>query len=322
MDLTDISTLMGADITAENYADIWVALPALAAAPLLGEARRLADSLGCYVHAVIADERLSVEAIAFGADRVHVAMDAGAFLAGQQPEFVFLSVNQNVQAARLAQRLRAGLITDARNVSTSGDSTRALLGSHPIYGGEYFLDFAITSPVKVATLDPRFLPEPFADLSRSGELVSAPDSAPAISRRPSAVRDLGLMEYSPYPWRPLTKAKVIVSAGRGVKDAEGFALVKQLAERLGAELAGDQSARDSGWVDEAHQVGVTAQEVAPDLYVAIGIRGDTMHNAAIARARQVIAIHSNPDAPIFAVADHGVVANPKEFLPELLEHLA
>ncbi len=321
MDMTDISTLMGEDITAENYADIWVALPALAATPLLGEARRLADSLGCYVHAVIADERLSVQAIAFGADRVHVAVDAGAFLAGQQPEFVFFSVNQYMQAARLAQRLRAGLVTDARNVSID-DSTRALLGSHPAYGGEYFLDFAVTSPVKVATLDARSMPEPYADLSRSGELVSAPDSAPASSRRPSAVRDLGLMEYSPYPWRPLTKAKVIVSVGRGVKDTEGFALVKQLAERLGAGLAGDQSARDSGWVDEAHQVGVTAQEVAPDLYIAIGIRGDTMHNAAIARARQVIAIHSNPDAPIFAVADHGVVANPKEFLPKLLEHLA
>jgi electron transfer flavoprotein alpha subunit len=319
MDMTDISTLMGEDITAENYADIWVALPALAAAPLLGEARRLADSLGCYVHAVIADERLSVEAIAFGADRVHVAVDAGAFLAGQQPEFVFFSVNQNMQAARLAQRLRAGLITDARNVSTSGDSTRALLGSHPIYGGEYFLDFAITSPVKVATLDPRFLPEPFADPSRTGEVLAAPatDGGP-----PTAARDLGRVDYAPHLWRPLTKAKVIVSAGRGVKDAEGFALVKQLAERLGAELAGDQSARDSAWVDEAHQVGVTAQEVAPDVYIAVGIRGDTMHNAAIARARQVIAIHSNPDAPIFAVADYGVVAAPKAFLPKLLEHLA
>jgi len=318
MDMTDISTLMGEDITAENYADIWVALPALAAAPLLGEARRLADSLGCYVHAVIADERLSVEAIAFGADRVHVAVDAGAFLAGQQPEFVFFSVNQNVQAARLAQRLRAGLITDARNVSTSGDSTRALLGSHPIYGGEYFLDLAITSPAKVATLDPRFLPEPFADPSQAGEVTAAPVTD---GRPPTAARDLGRVDYAPHPWRPLTKAQVIVSAGRGVKDAEGFALVKQLAERLGAELAGDQSARDSGWVDEAHQVGVTAQEVAPDLYIAIGIRGDTMHNAAITRARQVIAIHSNPDAPIFAVADCGVVAAPKAFLPKLLEHL-
>ena len=318
MDMTDISTLMGEAVTAENYADLWVALPALTAAPLLGEARRLADALGCYVHAVVADENLSPPAIAFGADRVHVAAEAVIFLARQQPEFVFFPVSQGRPAAQLAQRLHAGLITDARNVSID-DSTRALLGSHPVYGGEYFLDLAITSPAKVATLDPRFLPEPFADPSRTGEVTAAPATD---GRLPTAARDLGRVDYAPHPWRPLTKAKVIVSAGRGVKDAEGFALVKQLAARLGAELAGDQSARDSGWVDEAHQVGVTAQEVAPDLYIAIGIRGDTMHNAAITRARQVIAIHSNPDAPIFAVADHGVVANPKEFLPKLLEYLA
>ncbi len=318
MDMTDISTLMGEAVTAENYADIWVALPTLTAAPLLGEARRLADALGCYVHAVVADENLSQPAIAFGADRVHVAAAAVMFLARQQPEFVFFPVSQSLPAAQLAQRLRAGLITDARNVSID-DSTRALLGAHPVYGGEYFLDLAITSPAKVATLDPRFLPEPFADPSRTGEVTAAPETD---GRPPTAARDLGRVNYAPHPWRPLTKAKVIVSAGRGVKDAEGFALVKQLAARLGAELAGDQSARDSGWVDEAHQVGVTAQEVAPDLYIAIGIRGDTMHNAAIARARQVVAIHSNPDAPIFAVADHGVVATPKEFLPKLLEYLA
>jgi electron transfer flavoprotein alpha subunit len=316
MDMTDLSTRMGEDLTSENVADIWVALPTLAAAPLLGEARRLADMLGCYVHAVVTDEGLSDQAIAFGADRVHIAAEAGAFLAGQQPEFVFFPVGQNAPAAQFAQHLHAGLITDARNLSVD-DATRALVGSHPVYGGEYFLDFAITSPVKVATLDARLLSEPYADVGRSGEVVPNEFAAPE-----PRVRDLGPVNYTPHPWRPLTKAKVIVSAGRGVKDAEGFALAEQLAERLGAELAGDQSARDSGWVDEAHQVGVTAQEVAPDLYIAVGIRGDTMHNAAVARARQVIAIHPNPDAPIFAVADCCVVANPKEFLPRVLAQLA
>jgi electron transfer flavoprotein alpha subunit len=317
MDMTDLSTLTGEDLTAENVADIWVALPSLAAAPLLGEARRLADMLGCYVHAVVADGSANDQAVAFGADRVHVAADAGAFLAGQKPEFVFLPVGHEAQAAQLAQRLRAGLITDARNVGVD-DATRALLGSHPVYGGDYFLDFAITSPAKIATLDPRLLPEPYADPSRSGEAAPAP---PSDRRPPAAVRDLGPVDYTPQQRRPLTKAKIIVSAGRGVKDADGFALVKQLAERLGAELAGDQSARDSGWVDEARLVSVTGQEVAPDLYVAVGVRGDTLHNAAIAGARRVVAIHPNPDAPIFAVADHGVVADPKAFLAKLLSYL-
>ena len=321
MDRTDISTFMGDDTAAVTYADIWVALPDLTAAALLGEARRLADGLGCYVHAVVADETVSDPAIAFGADRVHVAADPAGFLAAQHPEFVFFPAAQNAQAARLAQRLRAGLVTDARNLSVD-DSSRALLGSHPVYGGDYLLDLAVNSPVKIATLDPRILPEPFADPSRTGEIVPAPDAPPAVSRQPSATRDLGWVDYTPHAWRPLTKARVIVSAGNAVKDAEGFALAGQLADRLGAELAGDQSARDFGWVDEAHQVGVTAQEVAPDLYIAVGIRGDTIHNTAMARARQVIAIHPNPEAPIFAAADYGVVASPKEFLPWLLAKLA
>lgn len=317
MDFTDLSALMGEDLAAETYADIWVVLPDLNAAPLLGEARRLADGLGSYVHAVIGDDSLSEKVISLGADRVHVAPVLYLFLQTQRPEFAFFPASRNGHAARAAQHFKAGLITDARNLSID-EGTRALLGSHPVYGGDYFLDFALTSPVKFATLDPRLLPEPYADPGRSGEVV--PSEFP--SSGPPPIRNLGPVDYTPRQWRPLTRARVIVSVGRGVKDAEGVALAQQLAERLGAEFAGDQSARDSGWVDETHQVGVTAQEVAPDLYIAVGILGDTYHNAAIAGARCVVAIHPNPDAPIFKVADHAVAAHPKELLPKLLQQLA
>ena len=322
MDLADPSTLLAEDLAAQTYADIWVVFPDVTAAPLLAEARRLADSLGCYVYAVVADESLSGEAIACGADRVQIAADAADFLAEQHPEFAFFPVSQPTQAAQLAQQWRAGLVTDARGLSISVDSPRALLGSHPVYGGEYLLDVAVTSPVKMATLDPRFLPQPFADPSRTGEIIPAlaPTSRTAIPQA-SSLRDLGPVEYAPPAWRPLSKARVVVSAGRGVKDAEGFELVKRLAEKLGAEVAGDRSARDSGWVDEAHEVGVTGQEVAPDVYVAVGILGDTVHNAAITGARKVVAIHSNPDAPIFTAADLAAVADPKALLPKLIAAL-
>jgi electron transfer flavoprotein alpha subunit len=315
MDIADLATLLGQDLTSATYSDIWVVLPDPSALPLLGEARRLADGLGCYVHAVIGDESQSEKVIALGADRVHVAAVPGLFLHTQRPEFAFFPISRNGQAARAAQHHKAGLITDARHLSVD-EASRALLGSHPVYGGEYCLDFAITSSAKFATLDARRLPEAYADPNRSGEVV--PNEF-KVGEPP--VRNLGPVDYMPQQWRPLSKAKVIVSTGRGVKDVEGLELVRQLADRLGAALAGDQSARDSGWVDEAHQVGVTAQEVAPDLYLAIGIRGDTIHNAAIANARQVIAIHQNPEAPIFSVADYCVVADPKEFLPKLLAQL-
>lgn len=309
------------DISADYYSDIWVVLPDASALPLLGEARRLADGLGCYVHAVIgnhaltADASLSERAIALGADRVHSVDVPGVFLTTQNPEFAFFPVGKDAQAAKAAHKHKAGLITDARNLSID-DATRALLGSHPVYGGDYFVDCAITSPAKFATLDPRLLPEPYADPSRSGEVVPSD----FVAGEP-LFRDLGVVDYTPPAWRPLTKARMIVSAGRALKDAEGFALAQKLAQALGAELAGDRSARDLGWIDEAHEVSVMGQEVAPDLYLALGIRGDTYHNAAIAGARHVIAVYADADAPIFKAADEGVVAEPKEFVQSLLAQL-
>ena len=316
MDIDALAQLTSEDLSATDYADIWVVAPDREALPLLGEARRLADSLGCYVHAVISEASLSEYVIALGADKVHVAEVPGLFVQTQYPEFALYPVSKNHQAAKAAQKHQAGLITDARNLSVD-ESTRALLGSHPVYGGEYFLDFALTSPAKFATLDPRLLPAPHTDPSRSGEVVPNDFTAPE-----PRFRDLGPVEYTPQGWRPLTKAKVIVAVGSGIKDAEGFALARQLAEKLGAEIGGSRSGVDFGWVTEDRLVGVTGTEVAPDLYIALGLRGDTYHNAAIAGAKKVIAVHANPEVPIFAAADYGVVANPKAFLVKLLEQMS
>jgi electron transfer flavoprotein alpha subunit len=321
MDLSDLSALMGEDLTATPNADVWVVLPASSPLSpghlaLVGEARRLADGLGCYLHAVVTGEAAAQTAIAGGADRAHVTADPAAYLAGQQPEIVLFSAADDALAAALAQRLKAGLITDvAGSVAIDGD-TRALLGSHAVYSGEYFVDLAVTSPAKMATVDTRGLNPPAADPSRSGEVLTSdlPPAAPGW-------RDLGPADYQPPQRRPLSKARVIVAAGRGLRDAEGFALAEQLAQLLGAELAGDRSARDFNWIDEAHEVGVTAQEVAPDLYIALGIAGDTIHNAAISGARRVLAIHPNPAAPIFKAADLGLVADPKLVLPAILAAL-
>jgi len=323
MDLSDLSALLGEDVTAANNTDVWVVLPApvgSAARPadlaLVGEARRLADGLGCYVHAVVGSEAAAQAAIACGADRAHVTADPAAYLASQQPEFVLFASVENALAGALAQRLKAGLITNTVGPLAIDGDTRALLGSHAVYGGEYFLDLAVTSPVKMATLDTSGLNPPSSDPDRSGEVL--------LSDLPLAEprwRDLGPASYQPPQWRPLTKAHTIVSVGRGLRDEEGFVLAQQLAHVLGAELAGDRSAHECAWVDEAHEVGVTGQEVAPDLYIALGIAGDTIHNAAITGARRVLAIHSNPAAPIFKAADLGLVGEPKDVLAQIIAAL-
>jgi len=293
--------------------DIWVAFPTEHAGPLLNEARHMADLLGCYVHAVITDESLGERAIALGADKAHCVADLSAFLATVQPEFVFFPTGYEAEAAHLAERLKAGLITNARQVQID-DATRALLGSHTVYDGEYALDLALTSPTKIATINPAAFPEPYIDDSRTGEVLHE-ETQPALTQ---PVRDLGPVAYQPYQGRPLVKAKKIIAVGRGIKTNEAFELAKQLAEKIGAELGGDRSARERNWIDEEHEVGLTGQEVAPDLYVAIGIRGDTVHNVAITGAKRVIAIHTNPNAPIFKVADQVVVAEPLEVLKELV----
>jgi electron transfer flavoprotein alpha subunit len=323
MDMADLSALLGEDVSAAVAADVWAVLPGDTGGALLpgelalvGEARRLADGLGCYVHAVVSHPDAAAPAIAAGADRVHVTQDPGTFLASQQPEFVLLAARHNPLAAALAQRLKAGLITDVSGSVAIDPDTRALLGSHPVYGGDYFLDLAVTSPVKLATIDPTGLMAPTTDPGRSGEITDS-GLPPAVER----CRDLGPVDHQPPAWRPLTKARAILAVGRGLRDANGLALAAELAQVLGAELAGDRSARDSDWVDEAHQVGVTAQEVAPELYVAVGILGDTVHNAAMVGARRVIAIHPNPAASIFSVADLGLVADPQAVLPELIAAL-
>ncbi|RLC64244.1 MAG: electron transfer flavoprotein subunit alpha, partial [Chloroflexi bacterium] len=108
------------------------------------------------------------------------------------------------------------------------------------------------------------------------------------------------------------------SAGRQAGD---FELVRRLARTLGGRIAGDRGARDAGWIEAGQIVDVRGVEVAPDVYVAVGIRGDTFHNAAIEEANFVLAIHPHSDAPIFQVADLCLEVEPQEVLPALLEAL-
>lgn len=315
MDLSDLSALLGEDAAAVEHRDLWVLLPpgpVLAAPALIAEARRLADGLGCYVHAVVAYEALAAEAIALGADRAHVTLAGAAYITDQLPEFVLLPAGQEALAAQLAQRLSAGLITHSPAVEIDPD-TRALRGSHPVYGGDYFHDLEVTTPAKIATVDVTGWPAPYSDPGRSGEVLLSDLPAPE-----PGLTALGPAAHTPPTWRPLSKARTIVAVGRGVGGEAGLVLARQVAEKLGAEFAGDRSARDSGWIDAAHEVGVTGQEVAPDLYLALGILGDTIHNAAITGARRVIAIHANPEAPIFKIADVAVVAEPAAVLEALL----
>ncbi len=337
MDIYDLQALMGESAATEDYCDLWVVdlsiethpstsrlrRSAQDAASLLGEARRMADMLGAYLHYVGAAD--SGDAIAFGADRVHpLTVDSAdaavsalaAFFESRKPEFVFFTASGmgNEVAGRLAQRLNGGVVYNCIALRLDG-STREMVGSHPVYDGAYYLDTAICAKPQIFTVRGGIFPAPLRDSSRSGE-VEAIETAPTENR----VRALGKADYAP-PTVPLRKAAKVLAVGRAGNDGESVEAAEQIAEKIGAHFAGDRSAFDSGWIKEDQIVGVIGTEIAPDIYIAAGIWGDTLHRAGVEGAKCVIAIHPDKRAPIFQYADACIVGKPKDVLPKLLAML-
>ncbi len=166
------------------------------------------------------------------------------------------------------------------------------------------------SILTISAVEPGAFSAPFLDPYRKGE----PTLLEVELVEPS-VRVLGPAEDFEPPPVPLAQAPVIVAAGRQAGD---FEMVKRLAVALGGRVAGDRGARDAGWIVSEQVVDVRGVTVAPQVYVAVGIRGDTFHNAAIEGAKFIAAIHPDPGAPIFQVADLCLEVDPEEVLPALL----
>ena len=331
MDLYNLEALMGETTTDEDYRDLWIidvemrhGASLQKTASLLNESRRMADSLGAYVHYIGAMD--SDEAFAFGADRVHpltvdsadAAVSALAlFFKSGKPEFVFFvaSVFADEVANRLAAKLNSGAITDCIALRLD-ESTREIIALHPVYDGAYYLDGAITTKPQIFTVRENVFPEAMKDKGRSGEVERY--DAPSTTSR---VRNVGATGASPLPPVPLRKAAKVLAVGRKGNDEASVGLAREIAQKIGAAFAGDRSAFDSGWIDHDHIVGIIGTEIAPDLYIAAGIWGDTLHRAGMEGAKYVIAIHPDKRAPIFHYADACIVGEPKEVLPQLMTYL-
>jgi len=317
--------------------DIWVVAevdasnkPTSLSLELVGGARMMADGLGCYVHAIVMGdgvEAAAQELIAAGADRVHVADDPkleqpdarckalGDLLAAQPPEVLLFGATPLGAgvAPRLAQRFNTGLLAHCISLQMD-ESERVLIGTHPVYGGEYYEVAACLSRPAIATVEPNTFAPPYLDLYRLGETEKVHVDLTGFESR---VRPIGPAEYTP-PRAPLRKARRIVSAGRQAGD---FDLVRRLADALDAHIAGAREALDEGWIGHDQVIGAMGETVQPDLYVAVGIRGDTFHTFGIRDAKFVAAIHPDRDAPIFAVADVGLVGDPRVVVPQIIQAL-
>ncbi len=351
MDLEYWELLAGEAIEEEEeiaYRDIWVVAEAEDGAltpvslEMVGKARELAAALGAYVQSVLLGEGLedlAQELIQRGADSVYLADDGLASHATlaeyhletyaqvlsdlfqeQKPEIILFGVTELGQelAPRLAQRLGTGLISDCLDLSID-ETERVLLARHPVYGGEYFhVSTFLGAKPQIATVRPGAFRLPFADEYRYGDVEEMAVNLEGIEGQ---VKMLSVSAEEAQPQVPLSKARVIVAGGRGMGDAEGFALVEELAEALGGQVAGSRGALDEGWINKEQLVGLSEITVKPDLYIACGISGDVHHYFAMQESKFVVAIHEDPDAPIFKTANLGIVGDPKEVIPPLLAEL-
>lgn len=213
---------------------------------------------------------------------------------------------------RLAMKLNAGLISDAISVEVDGGEP---VFTRPIYSGKAFEKKKVNEGVIFATIRPNNIAPLEADSSRSGDVQKV---TVEIKDLRTTIRDVVRKATGGVD---LSEAKVIVAGGRGVKSKEGFEPLQELAELLGGAVGASRGACDADYCDYALQIGQTGKVVTPDLYFAIGISGAIQHLAGMSNSKVIVAINKDPEAPIFEVADYGIVGDLFEIVPILTEEL-
>jgi len=303
------------------------------AAEVLGEGRRLADKLKGSLDAVLVGHgvtALAAEAGKLGADRVLVA-DAQAFhafgvdaflkallkaVAASQPRLFLMgaSVVGKDLGPALAAATSSALLTDVTSVGVADGKTRV---EKPVYAGKAVATIAASSPMVIATLRPNVFPpaQPAEGRTAPVEIIDAgvkPEELRAVVKEVLAKASEKL---------DLTEADIIVSGGRGMKGPENWGILEKLAEAVGGVLGASRAVVDAGWRPHEEQVGQTGKTVSPKLYIAVGISGAIQHLAGMRTSKCIVAINIDPEAPIFKVADYGIVGDAFEVVPVLAEEL-
>ncbi|AXF55835.1 electron transfer flavoprotein subunit alpha/FixB family protein [Salicibibacter kimchii] len=213
-------------------------------------------------------------------------------------------------APRVAAKLNGGLVSDAVDVEVDGDE---VIFTRPIYSGKAFEKKSVTDGLIFATFRPNNIPSLDADSSRSGETSTADVE---IKDLRTVIKDVVKKTSGGVD---LSEANVIVAGGRGVKSAEGFEPLYELADVLGGAVGASRGACDAEYCDYSLQIGQTGKVVTPDLYIAVGISGAIQHLAGMSNSKCIVAINKDAESPIFDVADYSLTGDLFEIVPLLIE---
>ncbi len=301
---------------------------------LLGEGRKLANDLGMSLCAVLVGSAIgerAQELIHRGADRVYV-VDRPELAHFQDERYAAVLIDLVTRhkpsvllcgattigrslIARVAVSVHAGLTADCTGLAIDPE-TKDLRQTRPAFGGNIMA--TILSPntrPQMATVRHKVMKEAPVDTARRGEVIVHKVAAELLQSRARRLDFVPEIESTVN----LAEADIIVAGGHGLQKADGFAMLRELAEVLGAGLAASRGAVDAGWIPYSHQVGQTGKTVCPEIYIACGISGQIQHLAGMSSSNIVVAVNNNPDAPIFSTATYGIVGDLFEVVPLLTE---
>jgi electron transfer flavoprotein alpha subunit len=293
---------------------------------LLTLARRLGEPAAVWTGpgAEAGRERLAE----FGAARVYVADGAefgdyvtapkaealAALVAEKSPAAVLLAATAEGKeiAGRLAVKTGSGVITDVVDLGED------VVAEQSIFGGSIVVKSRVKTGTPIIAVRPNSVTPKAQPAPAAAELVPVQVQLSDVAKT-ARITERVMQERSERP--ELTEAQIVVSGGRGVGSAESFALIEQLADSLGAAVGASRAATDAGWYPHQFQVGQTGKTVAPQLYVAVGISGAIQHRAGMQTSKTIMVINKDPEAPIFELADFGVVGDLFTVVPQLIDQI-